>query len=368
MRRSFAERFNVPLYLAALALSLFGWLMVYSASGQAFDTHSDPFRQAIYFGLGLVLMGVFTVVDYDVLGRNATALYGLNVVLLGMVLAVGRTTLGAQRWIDLGSLGTFQPSEPAKLLFIITLSRFLSRRVEVDGAVRPAAVVLALVHLAVPFLLIMRQPDLGTALVLMAVFLVMLFVVGVSPALLLSFVAAGLGTAPYVLKPYQKSRLLMFLNPEADPDNQGYNLIQSKTAIGAGRIWGQGLFAGRMNRLQYVPEHKTDFIFSVVGEELGLVGGVALVALYVLLLTAVMRAAGSSRDLFGTLLVTGIATMLGFHVFVNIGMTLGIMPVTGIPLPFVSYGGSAPLTNFMALGVVGSVFMRRSIPYFRNRR
>lgn len=358
-RHRWFDSINWPLYAATLAICTTGLIVLFSATGQSLRANSDTVRQAAYMLVGLGLMCAFTFIDYDLLARCVRPLYAANVVMLTLVVVMGRASHGAQRWVSLGPLGTFQPSEPAKLLLIITLSYALALRAT-EAPARAADLVAfmrAMFHVFVPFVLILIQPDLGTAMVLIAVMLAMLFVVGMSPAYLLGILTAGLGLATMVLKEYQRNRLLVFLYPEADPMGKGYSLIQSRTAIGSGQLWGAGLLHGPMVQHHFVPEHFTDFIFANVGEELGLFGTVGLVLLYLVLIGACIRAALCARDLFGTLLCTGVASMLAFHVFINIGMTIGLMPVTGVPLPFMSYGGSAVMTDLAALGVVGSVYL-----------
>jgi rod shape determining protein RodA len=208
-------------------------------------------------------------------------------------------------------------------------------------------------------MLILVQPDLGTALVLVAVTLILFYFIGLKPWILFSTLFFGLAMAPFILHDYQKQRLLTFINPEGDPEGGGWNLIQARIAIGAGKIWGKGIFLGTQNQLNFVPEHSTDFIFTIVGEELGIIGAVGILLLYFYLLWQGLSVARDSRDLFGTLLAIGIVAMFGFHIFVNIGMNIGIMPVAGIPLPFISYGGSSLLTSMISIGILGSIYYRK---------
>jgi rod shape determining protein RodA len=222
-----------------------------------------------------------------------------------------------------------------------------------------------LAAVAVPAVLILKQPDLGTTLVIAAILSAELFF-GVSKLfhfVLYAIGAAGLAAVmlgtPLVLKPFQRNRLLVFLHPNADPQGAGWNLNQSKIAVGSGELFGKGLYRGTQTQLNFVPEHSRDFIFTVVGEELGYVGSLGLVLLYAIILFGAIRAAFSARDRFGLLLAIGIVAMLAFHIVVNIGMTVGIMPITGIPLPFMSYGGSAILTNFVAIGILLNIYLQR---------
>lgn len=366
--RRWHDNVNWPLVVAGIALCAVGWLILFSATGRNLRPNSDAVRQAVYIAAGLSAAFALSTIDYDVLARLVRPLYVCNVVMLLLVVAIGHTARGAQRWIDLGPLGTFQPSEPAKLLLIITMSYALARRATESPASAAGgfAFLRAMIHVFLPFVLILVQPDLGTAMVLIAVMLAMLFVVGMSPAYLLGILTSGLGVASLVLKEYQRNRLLVFLYPESDPMGKGYSLIQSRTAIGSGQLWGQGLFHGPMVGHHFVPEHTTDFIFANVGEELGLFGTIGLVLLFAMLIGACVRAALCARDLFGMLLCVGVAGMLAFHVFINIGMTMGLMPVTGVPLPLISYGGSAMVTDLVSLGLVGSVYLHSRRDAIRN--
>ncbi len=329
--------------------------MIYSANAKDAGPSSEVRRQILYLVVGTVLMMLFTAIDYELWGRLYRHIYVITIILLIVVLFIGHTVQGAQRWIPLGPLGSFQPSELAKLAMIITLARFLT----LSESLKPMTIVYAGILIMLPWVLILIQPDLGTAMVLIAITLVLFYTVGVKPWLLLSAIVAGLAVSPFVLKEYQKKRLLMFVNPEGDPEGGGWNLIQAKIAIGSGKVAGKGIFLGTQNQLNFVPEHSTDFIFTVVGEELGLTGAVGILILYLYLFWQGLSIAQASRDHFGTLLAVGIITMLGFHVLVNMGMNIGIMPVTGIPLPFISYGGSSLLTNMMSIGILGSVYFRR---------
>ena len=293
--------------------------------------------------------------------RWAVGLYVVNLLLLLFILRGGHSALGAQRWISLGPLGTFQPSEPAKLVIAISLAAVLCRGTyeNLQDLWKP------LLTVAIPALLILKQPDLGTSLVLLAILTAELFFAlpkagdfGIYALGLLVVAAAAIGTNA-VLKPFQRARLFVFLNPKADPQGAGYNLNQSKIAVGNGEWLGRGLFRGTQTQLDFVPEHSRDFIFTVLAEEWGFAGAVALLGLYATILYAGIRTMVVARDRFGLLLSAGLVGMLCFHVLVNIGMTIGIMPITGIPLPFMSYGGSAMLTDFAALGILLNVYSQR---------
>jgi rod shape determining protein RodA len=356
------RRLDLPFLLSVLVLALLGMLMIYSATGQDSAPRGEFARQAACLVVGLFLLALFSAIDYEFWGRFHWVFYLVGIGLLIAVLGAGHEAKGAQRWLSLGPLGRFQPSEPIKLLLCISLARLLAAPVDRPDHPGGHPFLPGLALTALPLLLILLQPDLGTALVLAALMLAMMYVAGIPFTWLGGLVAAGLALFPFVLRDYQRQRLFIFLNPESDPTGAGWNLIQSRIAIGSGQLWGKGLFLGTQNNLSFVPEHHTDFIFTVVGEELGLVGGLSLLILYAYLLLFGLRVAERARDRFGALLAVGIVATLGFHVLVNIGMTVGLMPITGVPLPFLSYGGSALLTNMMAAGILLSIWLRRPQP------
>ncbi|MDI6894142.1 MAG: rod shape-determining protein RodA [Bacillota bacterium] len=325
-------------------------------------------RQLLWLVVAVGAAVVARIIDYRVIVGWAGPLYVLNLVLLAAVLVVGRQAQGAQRWIPLGPFD-FQPSELAKLIIVITLAAHLGRREVPLRGLREAAPYVA--HVTLPLLLILVQPDLGTSLVLGAVLLGMLYAAGVPGGRLVAVVGAGLSLVvaaiwahlnwgvPLPLRDYQLNRLLVFLQPGRDPLGAGYHLLQSKIAIGSGEFWGKHLFYGTQNQLNFLPNRHTDFVFSVIGEELGFAGGIAVLGLYCYLMYRILRVARVAGDYRGALICIGVASMLSFHVLVNVGMTVGIMPITGIPLPFVSYGGSSLVTCMMSLGLVLNVYGRR---------
>ncbi len=306
------------------------------------------------------MIGV-SFVDYRSWQRWAPGLYVVNLVLLLFILRGGHSALGAQRWISLGPFGTFQPSEPAKLVLAIALAAVLCR----GRYDRLLDLWKPLTAVGIPALLILKQPDLGTALVLLAILTTQLFVglpklgdftIYALGVLLVAAVAIGTNV---VLKPFQKARLFVFLNPKLDPLGAGYNLNQSKIAVGSGEWVGRGLYHGTQTQLSFVPENSTDFIFTVLAEEWGFAGAIVLLLLYVMLLYGGVRSMLAARDRFGFLLAAGLVGMFFFHILVNIGMTIGIMPITGIPLPFVSFGGSAILTGYAAVGILLNIHSQR---------
>lgn len=355
--RRLLKNLDYVILAAVVALTTISLFVISSASPE------EPLlfvkRQLVWIIIGLLAFVVTLSVDYHDLSRYASHLYYLNLALLLAVLLVGTEAKGAQRWLQIGP-ARVQPSEFAKLIIIITLANLLAEKA--PEIVNLRDLVPVFVHVGIPMLLILKQPDLGTSLVFVAVLFVMLFVAGIRWQHLAVLVFSGAAAAPVLfqfLKDYQKKRLLVFLNPNIDPTGDGYHVIQSMIAIGSGRLWGKGLFGGTQNRLGFLPEQHTDFIFSVIGEELGFLRAAGILLLYFVLIYRGIRVAAKARDDFGTLLATGVVTMFAFHILVNVGMTTGIMPVTGIPLPFMSYGGSSYLTSMIALGLLLNVYMRR---------
>ncbi|MGA8574056.1 MAG: rod shape-determining protein RodA [Candidatus Cybelea sp.] len=357
----YVRNFNWFLAVAGLLIALTGILCIRSAGLHAPSASGEFKKQILYLLLGVAAMLGISRVDYRTWQRWAPGLYAFNLLLLLFILHGGHSAMGAQRWISLGPLGTFQPSEPAKLVIAITLAAVLCRGTyeNLQEIYKP------LLAVAVPALLILKQPDLGTSLVLFAIMTVELFFAlpklgdfGIYALGMLVVAAAALGTSA-VLKPFQRARLFVFLNPKADPQGAGYNLNQSKIAVGNGAWFGRGLYHGTQTQLNFVPEHSRDFIFTVLAEEWGFAGALTLLALYAALLYGGVRTMLAARDRFGFLLAAGLVGMLFFHVLVNLGMTIGIMPIAGIPLPFMSYGGSAMLTDFIALGILLNIYSQR---------
>jgi rod shape determining protein RodA len=354
------------LVAASLALTAFGALMVYSASfarlrDQGFPQRYLLDRQITFAAVGILVAFGLTLVSYRRFRTWSLAGYAIALALLVAVLTpLGRSASGAQRWINVGSL-QLQPSELMKIAAVMLLASFLAER---RGEPRGGPVLVTALVVGTPAMLIYRQPDLGTLLVLLGVLFGMLLVAGTRVRLLALMLA--LGAVAFwgvlhldLLKDYQVSRLTAFLDPASDPQRTGYNLNQAKIAVGSGELTGKGLFHGTQTNLDFVPEQHTDFIFTAVGEETGFAGSALLLGLFGVFLWRGVRIAMLSKDLFGTLIAAGVVTMIAFQVFVNIGMTIGISPITGIPLPFVSYGGSSLVTNFVATGLLLNVHMRR---------
>lgn len=346
---------DLPLLLVSLALSGFGILAVYVAGTDAREAYAT--NQAIGFVVGFMGAIPLAIVDYRVWRRFLRPIYGLAIVMLLAVTVMGATANGATSWLDVGPIRV-QPSEFAKPLMVVVLAGFFAEK-----AVGEHDVFLkALGIMAVPGLLVLVQPDLGTATVFGAVFLVMAYVAGARLLQIGGLVVAGLvsmvlGVKLDILEEYQVARLTSFMSPGESGDF-GYQVAQSKMAIGSGGITGKGFDATTLANLGFLPENQTDFIFSNLAERFGFVGSMALILLFFLLIWRILHVATISRDRFGVLIAVGIGTMFLFHVLVNVGMTMGIMPVTGIPLPFISYGRSSLVVSVMSLGLLQSIAMR----------
>jgi rod shape determining protein RodA len=362
------RRRNTPdrvLFASTLALSLLGLLMIYSATRVGLARSDLPAsfsmeRQMIFVAAGLITFVAFSFFDYRELRHLAHVIYGVMVVSLLLVFLFPAVN-GAQRWFDLGSF-QIQPAEFSKAACLIALGAVLGRPAVSLSWTRIAQ---ALGVMAVPSILIFLQPDLGTMLVFGFLVAVMLFGAGISGRQIL--VLSGLGVALLLavvqlglLYEYQLDRIRVLIDPTLDPTGIGWNMRQSILAVGSGQLTGKGLFQGQQTNFQYVPEQGTDFIFTAVGEQLGFVGGILVVAAFLVLVWRLLVIAASARDRFGALLAMGIAAIFAFHVFVNIGMTVGIMPVTGLPLPFMSAGGSSFLNFSILLGIANSIWLRRS--------
>lgn len=344
------------LFVVTLVAAVIGIIMIYSAT-RSMNTASNVLIQSGSFFLGAVLMYFISKIDYHIFGHIALPAYGICIVLLGLVLLIGEAgTWGSRSWIRFGPIG-IQPSEICKVGFAITFSKHLSMVKEELN--KPLNVLLLLAHVAVLLGLIMLQPDAGSAMVFCFMFAVMLFAAGLSfkyiiPALI-GIVAFIPLAYKFLLSEYQKHRIQVFFNPDMDKLGSGYNVIQSKIAVGSGEIFGKGYLQGTQNQMGFLPTKHTDFIFSVIAEEFGFVGALVVICILFLIIARCIKAATEANDAFGRYLCLGVAAMLIFHTFENVGMCIGLMPVTGIPLPFISYGGTSLLTNMIAVGIVLSV-------------
>ncbi len=362
------SKVSVPLLAFFVLLVVYGAVVVQSATS-GFTAGPSMFRrQLIGIGIGLIPLAIAWSIDYTKLKGWLGPLVMLDALLIisPRIPGLGYSAGGATSWLAVGGFRLFQPSEPAKLVTIVVMAAVIAQykgRIE-----KPADVLKVAGYLALPVGLILLQPDLGTGLVFIAIALGMLLVGGLQGRWFAVFavVMVLLGALVFMLpeqygglKEYQRNRLLVFVDPEVDPRGAGYNLNQSKIAIGSGGLTGKGLGSGTQSNLNFLPERHTDFIFAVLGEELGFSGAVLLLGLYLGLLVTSLEIATSSRDLFGSLIVAGVMSMWMFQILVNAGMTLGIMPITGIPLPFMSYGSSFMVTNLGATGMLLSVWSRR---------
>ena len=362
--RHVSARFDLVLLASTMVLAVGGVIIIYSAtrgnlSLARLDPHYYLKRQTVFVVLGVVVMAAVALFDYRRLEQISTVLYVAILVGLLGVLALGSSSQGSQRWFSVGGQ-QLQPSEFATVVLIIAIATYCSRRPDgLDFRDLVRVVLLA----AVPILLVIKQPDLGTGIVMMVILMVMLAAAGIPGrylvllivgAVLLVIVAINVG----LVKHYQIDRLTSFISPNGASQNAIYNVTQAKEAIAVGGVFGQGLFHGALTNLAYVPEQKTDFIFSAVGEQLGFVGAGVLLMVYGVVAWRVLRTAQLARDNFGRLLCSGVFALLVFSIFENVGMNMGIMPVAGIPLPFLSYGGSSVVVFFAAIGLTLSVNAR----------
>lgn len=357
--RGFFESLHIDLSLVAglLLLSALGVAILYSASNQDPDVLA---RQLIRLGLAFSLMFFVAQITPHLIKVWTPWVYGLGLILLVAVLIFGDVGKGAQRWLDLG-LFRFQPSELMKLAVPLMVAWHLA-----EGSLPPkrSVVVVALVMIVTPVLLITEQPDLGTALLVASAGFFTLFLAGLRWSVMLFAVAGLAAAAPllwYLLRDYQRTRILTFLNPEQDPLGAGYHIIQSKIAIGSGGLYGKGWLNGTQSHLEFLPESSTDFIFSVLGEELGLIGIALVLAIYLFIVVRGMYIATRAQDTFGRLIAGSLTLTFFVYVFVNTGMVTGLLPVVGVPLPLISYGGTSLVTLMAAFGILMSVHTHRKL-------
>lgn len=356
--RRLIQNFDWIFLLIILALAGLGLVNLYSASqGSAAPTH---FKQMVWLGISLGVMAAVLFFDYHLMEKMAYPLYLLGLALLVLVLLTGRPIAGTRRWLDLGPVG-FQPAEAVKFIMIAVFARYFSRR-DYPGGLRLRDLVWPMILLLPPFALILRQPDLGTSLHLAIICGTIILFIGIRWDTLL-YIASSLAAAlPFVwwwLKPYQQGRILTFLNPQRDPQGAGYHIIQSKIAVGSGQLWGKGFMKGTQSQLRFLPERHTDFIFSVFAEEWGFVGSLVLLGFYFLLIVWGLRIVARSQDRFAAFMGVGLLALVFWQFVFNICMVIGLMPVVGIPLPLLSYGGSSMVTIFVAFGLLLNIGMRR---------
>lgn len=370
------KNINIYIPITIILLIIIGMFAISSAVEiNRVDSNGSIYlkKQIIAAVLGFMIAIFIQFFDYRIFKEYYQLIFGSMVIILSMTHIYGANIAGGRRWLDIGFIN-FQPSEVSKIVLVLVLATILDRKEELDSL---KDLVLPFVYFLIPFVLIILENDLGTALVLLVILIVMLYVAGFNKKFLYGFFGGGFLTIvtlisshiffntplPF-LKEYQLNRLIAFVNPNIDPQGIGYNIIQSKIAIGSGRLTGKGLFEGTQNQLNFLPEKHTDFIFSVIGEEFGFIGVFIVIALFAILFWQLFNVALQAKDRYGKLVVTGIIAMFFFHVVENIGMTMGVMPITGIPLPFISYGGTSMVTSIIAIGIVLNINMRRKKLHF----
>lgn len=357
------KRIDLSLCAVILALNVIGLINLFSAThGVHITSTTDAFwMQIFWLGIGWSIFFGLTFFEYRFFERFAYVIYALNVFALILVETVGKVSYGAQRWLDLGFF-RYQPSETMKLALIIVMARILSRR-ESSHPIGFVELLWPMLILGIPFFLTVTQPDLGTAGLLALITITMIFFARVKTSILVTAFILGIIAAPLVwnfgLKEYQKNRVLTFLSPGRDPRGTGYNSIQSKIAVGSGKVFGKGFRKGTQSQLEFLPERHTDFIFSVLSEEHGFVGSVTTLGLFTLIYLMALKIGSQAKDRFGALLIVGVLSYLFWHVLVNMGMVIGILPIVGVPLPLLSYGGSSMMSTMACLGMLSSVAYRR---------
>ncbi|HMK55259.1 MAG TPA: rod shape-determining protein RodA [Dissulfurispiraceae bacterium] len=364
--RRLIRNFDWITLLVVLFLTIVGIMTIYSATRPAVGMGEQPdfyYKQLVWLGLSVIMLFAMTSFDYIWLYRLSYPMYAIGIMLLLIVLFMGKSTMGAQRWLNMGFF-SFQPSEFFRILFIVAFSSYLSNLGSDSRGSIPARGLI--VFCVVPLILLVKQPDLGTAILLLALFSTLFISQGISKKIIVVVAIIGLIALPFVghivwdgMKDYQKNRLIAFMDPEVDPSGIGYHISQSKITIGSGQFFGKGYLNGTQGPLRFLPEKHTDFIFAVFAEEWGFAGCLVLIGTYFILFLRGLDTAAKAKDQVGRLMAIGITAMFFIYFVVNIGMTLGIMPVVGIPLPFVSYGGTALLSNYIAAGILISIRTRR---------
>ncbi len=361
--RTLFNRVDWNFAFVIFALNVIGLINLYSAThGVHSSGNSNLFwMQIIWLSVGWAVYFVVTLIDYKFFIRFAYLFYALNLAALAAVMLFGKSFYGAQRWLDLGVF-RYQPSETMKFVMIMILAKILAKKKITDGLSFKDLALPGVLTL-IPFILTVKQPDLGTAILIAAISASLVFFVRVKKSILIIGLLIGVITAPLVwnfgLKSYQKNRILTFVSPGRDPRGTGYNSIQSKIAVGSGKVWGKGFRKGTQSQLEFLPERHTDFIFSVLSEEHGFIGSIFTVSLFIVLYLMGIRIATQARDKFGSLIVIGVLSYLFWHMFVNMSMVIGMMPIVGVPLPLLSYGGSSLVATMAGLGLVSSVAYRK---------
>ncbi len=370
--RRYWRNLDWPLILAVLALTAIGLVVVYSASySQLVAAGLSPWHhvqtQLVAFGLGLVAAIIIVSIDYRAWARWSKLIYIATMALLSGVLLIGQAVFGSQRWVRIGPL-SLQPSELAKIALVLVLAKAFEKEEHTQSL---KGVAKALVMVLIPMALILKQPDLGTAAIFIGLFFTMWYVghgktkhiviAGLSLVVVsIAVVIVSLKGWVSVIKPYQLTRILVFLDPYSDPSGAGWNIIQSIIAVGSGGFLGKGMLNGTQSSLHFLPANHTDFVFSVIAEEFGFLGSVVVLALYVVVIWRGLHIAAVAKDNYGTLLAAGATGIFFFHLIINVGMTLGFMPITGLPLLFITAGGSIMLTSLIAVAIILNVGLRRN--------
>ena len=364
--RRLIKSFDWATLLIIIVLTLIGIMTIYSATRPPLADGEHPnfyLKQMLWLIIGMASLFIVVTIDYRHLYRFAYVFYSIGIILLLIVIFGGKSSMGAQRWLSIGPI-SFQPSEFFRIAFIIGLSAYLSNIGQ--NAKRKISIKGILVFAIVPFLLLFKQPDLGTAILIGSLFAVLSISRGISRKVVVVVLLVVLVSVPFLghifwdeLRDYQRNRLIVFIDPDIDPKGIGYHIKQSKITIGSGGFFGKGYLEGTQGPLRFLPEKHTDFIFSVFAEERGFIGSALLLILYLMLFLRGLDTALKAKDEFGRFAALGVTAMFSIYFFVNIGMTLGIMPVVGVPLPFMSYGGTALVSNFIAAGILIGIRMRR---------
>ncbi|MCF8000245.1 MAG: rod shape-determining protein RodA [Halanaerobiales bacterium] len=376
LNKKLFKNINIYIPITTILLIIIGIIAISSAVEiNRVDSNGSIYlkKQIIAAILGFIVAIFIQFFDYRIFKEYYQLIFGSMVIILFMTHIYGANIAGGRRWIDIGFIN-FQPSEVSKIVLVLVLATILDHKDELNSL---KDMVLPFIYFLIPFVLIILQNDLGTALVLLIILISMLYVAGFNKKILYGIFGGGFlsivtlisshiffNTPLPFLKEYQLNRLIAFINPNIDPQGIGYNIIQSKIAIGSGRLTGKGLFEGTQNQLNFLPEKHTDFIFSVLGEEFGFIGILIVIALFIVLFWQLFNIAMQAKDRYGKLVVTGIIAMFFFHVVENIGMTMGLMPITGIPLPFISYGGTSMVTSIIAIGIVLNINIRKKKLHF----
>lgn len=362
--RTFLRRIDWNFAGVILALNVIGLINLYSATHGHADVGTDRLfvSQIFWLFVGWGVYFVMTLIDYQVFIRMSYVIYGLNLAALIAVFFFGKIALGAQRWLDFGFF-SYQPSESMKLALVLLMSRIMSYKSYPEGLGLKDLFVPLIFVTGIPFLVTAEQPDLGTAMMLFIIGCSILFFIKIQTKILaaVAFVLflGGVGAWFFALHDYQRDRVYTFLDPGRDPRGKGYNSIQSKIAVGSGKVFGKGFRKGTQSQLEFLPERHTDFIYSVLSEEHGFIGSLTTIGLFATLFLLGVRIASQARDRAGAILTVGVLAILFWHQFINIAMVIGLLPIVGIPLPLLSYGGSNMLTTMMALGLISSVSYRK---------